>query len=115
MDTLAEQVAALEQIDRISLDYRVNVRPDVALAWAKDRSIIYTDMLCEILENIASAFGDNYYKIFIGREGSRVLYLQWYPDLTKVPAQYFAGFARYVDEYNVEVSGCLAELRVWWD
>lgn len=108
-------VTAAVQLDNVSTDYKVKLTMREAREFCDKRDVIYTYDLEKLLHFIDVVMGDKYYLLYLGREGSRVLYVEWSTDMTKVPLNAFDSMRSVADEFKVSFSDDWATLRVWWD
>ncbi len=129
---MSEQLASkAAELDRLSLDYRVRMTPAEATYFCRHQDPTLGDLLAEISTIIPRCQyeGDNpnngkiHHHYYIGREGSRVVYVeviraylqsddeatQLAADIARLAEQYKA------DEINDEGKHGSLLIRIWWD
>ena len=113
---MSKLVKAAVQLDNVSTTWQARFTIREAREFCAEREVIYTYDLEKLIEFIAAVMDDKYYILNLGREGSRVLYLEWSPAMIKVSMDAFDSMRGIADEFDVTVDGAgWACLRVWWD
>ena len=108
-------VAAALEMDKVSTNWSVQMSFAEARSFAHHRTVRYTFSLGNIIEKMQSIMNGEYSILTVGRECSRVLYLEWYND--RVPAKAFDFLGTFCDEfhYKIDQDTGWTKLRMWWD
>lgn len=109
------KVAAALALDKVSTNWSVRLNWAEARSFAHHRTVRYTFSLGNIIEKMQSVMDGEYSTLTVGRESSRVLYLEGYISTAKVIA--LRALAKLCDEFSITTDspGGWAKLRMWWD
>ena len=108
-------VAAAIALDTVSTNWSVQMNFAEAQSFAHHRAVRYTDRLGDIITAMLDTMDGDYCILTVGRECSRVLYLEGY--ISTVQCIALRALMPLCDEFSItqDSSGGWAKLRMWWD
>ncbi len=108
-------VAAAIALDNVSTNWSVRMNWAEAQSFAHHRTVRYTLLLGDIITAMFDIMDGDYSTVTVGRECSRVLYLEGYIGTAKIIA--LRALTKLCDEFDItqDSPGGWTKLRMWWD